>query len=63
MAEAVINSEALKENLKKFQELSGCEVIAVVKANAYGHGAVDSSRAFLEAGAKMLAVAAVEEAV
>jgi alanine racemase len=82
MAEAIINLNALKENLKRFRELTclppirasrmggppgpagtgGCEVIAVVKANAYGHGAVGCSRAFIEAGAKMLAVATVEEA-
>ena len=32
-------------------------VIAVVKANGYGHGAVEVSRTLLEAGADMLAVA------
>ena len=38
-------------------------VIAVVKANAYGHGAVPAARAFAEAGAAMLACADIEEGV
>ena len=38
-------------------------VIAVVKANAYGHGAVPVARALEQAGAAMLACADVEEAV
>ncbi len=38
-------------------------VIAVVKANAYGHGAVPVARALEDAGAMMLAVADVEEGV
>ncbi len=38
-------------------------IIAVVKANAYGHGAVRSAMAFQAAGATMLACADVEEGV
>ena len=38
-------------------------MMAVVKANAYGHGAVQASRAFLRAGADWLAVALAEEGV
>ena len=41
----------------------GPGVIAVVKANAYGHGAVDAARAFEAAGADMLACADIEEGV
>jgi alanine racemase len=37
--------------------------MAVVKADAYGHGAVAASRAFLEAGATMLGVSSVAEGV
>jgi alanine racemase len=39
------------------------EIIAVVKANAYGHGAVPVARALEEAGAKWLAVADIEEGI
>jgi alanine racemase len=38
-------------------------IIAVVKANAYGHGAVPVARALQEAGATWLAVADIEEGV
>lgn len=38
-------------------------IIAVVKANAYGHGAVPVARALVEAGASWLAVADIEEGV
>lgn len=39
------------------------KIIAVVKANAYGHGDVEVTKAALEAGASMLAVATPEEAL
>lgn len=38
-------------------------IIAVVKANAYGHGAVPVARALVEAGAAWLAVADIEEGI
>jgi alanine racemase len=40
-----------------------CQIIAVVKANAYGHGAVRVARALESAGASMLACADIEEGV
>ena len=42
--------------------LVGAELWAVVKADAYGHGAADVARAALEAGATALCVATVDEA-
>lgn len=42
---------------------SGVGVLSVVKADAYGHGAVEVGRALEEAGTEMLGVATVEEAV
>ncbi len=39
------------------------EIIAVVKANGYGHGAVQVARALEDAGAPMLACADIEEGV
>jgi alanine racemase len=41
----------------------GAELWAVVKADGYGHGAVDVSRAALEAGATALCVATMQEAL
>jgi alanine racemase len=43
--------------------LEGAELWAVVKADGYGHGAVDVSRAALDAGASALCVATTAEAL
>lgn len=67
---AQIDLAALKENyhaLRAFlaTEVNGRppELIAVVKANAYGHGLVPVARALEECGATMLACADIEEGV
>ncbi len=60
---AEIDLGALRRNLGAVRERAdGRRVIAVVKANAYGHGAVPVARALERAGVAMLAVATVEEA-
>jgi len=41
----------------------GCDVIAVVKANAYGHGAIETSRTLIRHGVTRLAVFSTEEGV
>jgi len=58
-----IDHAALASNLGVLRRLSGEErqVIAVVKANAYGHGAVEVSRTLLRHGAEHLAVATLGE--
>ncbi len=58
-----IDLGAVRGNVAALRKLTGRGVLAVVKANAYGHGAVAVGRAALEAGARALAVATVEEAV
>lgn len=61
---AEISLTALKANFKALQKLAkGSEVLPVVKANAYGHGLVPVSKALVQAGAKFLAVAFVQEGV
>lgn len=61
---ATINLAAIKQNLKNFREHgNGADVIAVVKANGYGHGMRQVADAALEAGAVMLAVGTPDEAV
>jgi len=62
---AEIDLTAIRHNVRALQQQTGpgVETIAVVKANAYGHGAVPISRAALEAGAHSLAVARVDEGV
>ena len=60
--EAVIRLGAIRANLAEARERSGGrEVIAVVKAEAYGHGAVPVARALVAAGCRRLAVATVAE--
>lgn len=51
------NGGALRQRLA-----SRCELMAVVKADGYGHGAVPVARASLEAGATTLGVATIAEA-
>lgn len=61
---AVVDLSAIADNLRSVKaQAGGPEVCAVVKADAYGHGAVPVARAVLEAGAGGLAVALVEEGV
>ena len=50
---AEIDLEAIRKNVRSFVRHVGStvQVMAVVKANAYGHGAVPVARATLEAGA------------
>jgi alanine racemase len=60
---ARIDLDAIRHNVRLLVAAAGrAEVVVVVKANAYGHGAVQVARAALEAGATRLGVAAVAEA-
>lgn len=61
--EAVIDLDAIADNVRHFRRLTGTEVIAVVKANAYGHGAAASAVAALAGGATRLGVAEIPEAL
>lgn len=60
---AIIHLEAIRNNVRALIEQSQTPVMAVVKANAYGHGAVPAARAALQAGASWCAVARPEEAL
>ena len=61
-AEANIDLTAIAANVKKLKATAGTELMAVVKADAYGHGLVPVANAALNAGASWLGVALVEEA-
>lgn len=62
---AEINLDSLRHNIKAIREIVPAKsmIMAVVKANAYGHGSVESSRVFLENGSDSLAVATLPEAI
>src|SRR5580765_8995201 len=63
-SQITIDRGAIRHNARRLLEaLDGAELWAVVKADGYGHGAVDVGRAALEAGASVLCVAGVEEAL
>ncbi len=59
---AVVDLDAIGHNLRTLRP-ERAEVMAVVKANAYGHGDVEVASAALVAGATWLAVALVEEGI
>lgn len=60
---ATVDLSALAHNLTAIKRYlaPGCDVMAVVKANAYGHGAADVTRALLRSGVSRFAVVSVEE--
>jgi alanine racemase len=63
-ARLTIDTTALAHNVTVLRSAVGeARVMAVVKANAYGHGAVDCARAFAEAGVDWLGVVDLAEAV
>jgi alanine racemase len=63
-SEITIDLGAIRHNTRRLLEgLGGAELWAVVKANGYGHGAIDVGRAALDAGASALCVVTVAEAV
>ncbi len=61
---AEIDLDKLAHNMREIRRLAKSEnIIAVVKADAYGHGAVDVAPVLLKNGANMLAVAIQSEAM
>jgi alanine racemase len=62
-AEARIDLSRLSENIKLLKNKCNTKLLAVVKADAYGHGLVEVAKAAETAGADWLGVALLEEAV
>jgi len=62
---AEVSLTALRQNFRTVQKHVGANitVCAVVKADAYGHGAVECSRALEAEGAKWLGVTSLDEAI
>jgi alanine racemase len=60
--EAVIDLAAIQHNVRRLRQVAEpAKVMAVVKADGYGHGAVPVARAAVEAGATWLGVAHIDE--
>ncbi|MDQ1000696.1 alanine racemase [Neobacillus niacini] len=62
---AEISIASIKHNVNQFKKYIGSSVnlMAVVKADGYGHGAVQAAKAAIEAGSDYLAVAILDEAI
>ncbi|RZT14496.1 alanine racemase [Fictibacillus sp. BK138] len=61
---AEINLDKISRNIKSFKNhLPDQKIMAVVKADGYGHGAYQTAVAALESGAELLAVAILDEAL
>lgn len=58
-----IDLRAIGSNLRHLKVIANTEIMAVVKANAYGHGMVEVARRALQAGALFCGVARVDEAI
>ncbi|MFZ4730198.1 MAG: alanine racemase [Pseudanabaena sp.] len=60
-----IELSAIKHNVHQLKSLltSPTELMAIVKADAYGHGAIDVSQSAIEAGATWLGVATIPEGI
>ncbi|HEV2888514.1 MAG TPA: alanine racemase [Jatrophihabitans sp.] len=61
--EAVVDLAAIAANVATLKSNTAAELMAVVKADGYGHGMVASARAALVGGASWLGVAMLEEAL
>ncbi|MBM0275569.1 alanine racemase [Micromonospora tarensis] len=63
LAEAVVDLTAIASNVRAIASVTGGELMAVVKADGFGHGAVQVARAALRAGATWLGVTSAAEAL
>lgn len=62
---ASVDLDALVYNLTQFRGIlsAGCDIIAVVKANAYGHGAVEIAKTLMRHGITRVAVVSIDEGI
>ncbi len=58
-----VNLEAIQNNVKLIEQFTGATVMAVVKANAYGHGIVEVAKALQFSGTTWFGVARIDEAI
>jgi alanine racemase len=58
-----IDLGAIKNNIRELRSIAGVPLMAVVKANGYGHGLIEIAKAAQEAGAAWCGVARIEEAL
>jgi alanine racemase len=61
--EAVVDTDAIRGNVALLKASTPADVLAVVKADGYGHGLLPSARAALAGGATWLGTATIDEAL
>ena len=62
-ASAEVNLSAIADNLKLIKSKTDAQVLAVIKADAYGHGLIQVGKAAADAGAEWLGTALLEEGI
>lgn len=62
-ARAVVNLAAIRHNVAALAARTDAEFMAIVKADGYGHGAIETARAATEAGATWIGIAQATEAL
>jgi alanine racemase len=62
-AEALVDLDAIRANTALLAAGTSADVMAVVKADGYGHGLVPAARAVLDSGATWLGVCTLDEAL
>jgi len=62
-ASAEVNLSAIADNLKFIKAKTDAQVLAVVKADAYGHGLIQVGKAAADSGADWLGTALLEEGI
>lgn len=62
-AEVRVDLDAIRENVTRLRSGTSAELMAVVKADGYGHGMLPAARAALDAGASWLGVCTLDEAL
>jgi alanine racemase len=60
---AVVSKKALKHNLEYLKKKSGCDVMPVLKANAYGHGMIEIAKICRKMGVNYIGTATLGEAM
>ena len=65
LVKAEIDLKAIAHNIKELRRITNdnAKLMAVVKANGYGHGAIEVARSALQNGAEILGVARIEEGI
>lgn len=63
LATRTVDHAAIARNLRRILDISDTPVMAVVKADGFGHGGLEVARTLLDAGATWLGVATVDEAI